>query len=310
VSQTDPGISSPTERLWRLLAHPIVAVEALEVVAGLTANEAAGLLGARVTTSELAASFLRKVPALLRSGSITTVTEAEMCYNEVRGPIQWSETLSARAASGSGALVFICTSIRRGYDTPSNRALKEALAMLRDSAEAVGPTTALALSPDLQSQIRRVRSQAVQYMHHRVLQDVSDKRMSGRDLRKVSASRRTSSASDSLELIRFATDPLPASAVARLVDDETESGHRLFLAVVAGLAVIGEDVLPVAVREGAVTAGPATYRHHRGHHPGVRVGRTRIVLSEDDITDRDELVAVLQGPEDLPRVLGEALQLA
>ena len=103
---------------------------------------------------------------------------------------------------------------------------------------------------------------------------------------------------------------MPASAVARLVDDETESGHRLFLAVVAGLAVIGEDVLPVAVREGAVTAGPATYRHHRGHHPGVRVGRTRIVLSEDDITDRDELVAVLQGPEDLPRVLGEALQLA
>ena len=296
--------------MWRLLAHPIVAVEALEAVAGLTGNEAAGLLGARVATSQLAATFLRRVPALLRSGSITTVTEAETCYNEVRGPIQWSETLSARAASGSGALVFVCTSTRRGYDTPSNRALKEALAILRDAAEAVGPTTALALSPDLQSQIRLVRSQAIQYMHHRVLQDVSDQRMGARDLRKVSASRRASSAAESLELIRFATDPLPASAVARLVDEESESGHRLFLAVVAGLTVIGENVLPVIIREGAVVAGPATYRHHRAHHPGVRVGRTRIVLSEADITDRDELVAVLEGPEDLPRVLGEALQHA
>ena len=96
----------------------------------------------------------------------------------------------------------------------------------------------------------------------------------------------------------------------KLVDQETESGHRLFLAVVAGLSVMGKDVLPVSVREGAVVAGPATYRHHRGHSPGVRVGRTRIVLSESEITERDELVAVLHGPEDLPRVLDEALQLA
>ncbi len=301
---------SPSERLWRLLAHPIVAVEALEAVVGLTANEAAGLLGARVATSELASTYLRKVPSLLRSGSITTVTEAETCYNEVRGPIQWSETLSARAASGSGALVFVCTSTRRGYDTPSNRALKEALAILREAAEAVGPTTALALSPDLQSQIRRVRSQAVQYSYHRILQDVSNQRMAPRDLRKLSASRRTSAAEDSLELIRFATDPLPASAVARLVDSETEAGHRLFLAVVAGLAEMGENVLPVRVAEGAVVAGAATYRHHRARHSGIRVGRTRVVLSESEITEMDEPVAVLSGPDDLRRVLREALQLA
>jgi hypothetical protein len=301
---------SPSERLWRLLAHPIVAVEALEAVVGLTANEAAGLLGARVATSELASAYLRKVPSLLRSGSITTVTEAETCYNEVRGPIQWSETLSARAASGSGALVFVCSSTRRGYDTPSNRALKEALAILREAAEAVGPTTALALSPDLQSQIRRVRSQAVQYSYHRILQDVSNQRMAPRDLRKLSASRRTNAAEDSLELIRFATDPLPASAVARLVDTETEAGHRLFLAVVAGLAEMGENVLPVRVAEGAVVAGPATYRHHRARHSGIRVGRTRVVLSESDITEMDEPVAVLSGPDDLQRVLREALQLA
>lgn len=302
--------ASPTERLWRLLAHPIVAVEALEAVAGLTANEAAGLLGARVATSELASAYLRKVPSLLRSGSITTVTEAEMCYNEVRGPIQWSETLSARAASGSGALVFVCTSTRRGYDTPSNRALKEALAILRDAAEAVGPTTALALSPDHQSQIRRVRSQAIQYSYHRILQDVSGRRMAGRDLRKLSASRRSNTAQDSLDLIRFATDPLPASAVARLVDAETEAGHRLFLAVVAGLAEMGEHVLPVRVEKGAVIAGPASYRHHRARHAGVRVGNTRVVLSESDITEMDEPVALLSGPDDLQRVLREALQHA
>ena len=309
MNPTAPPVS-PSERLWRLLAHPIVAVEALEAVVGLTTNEAAGLLGARVATSELASTYLRKVPSLLRSGSITTVTEAETCYNEVRGPIQWSETLSARAASGSGALVFVCTSTRRGYDTPSNRALKEALAILREAAEAVGPTTALALSPELQSQIRRVRSQAVQYSYHRILQDVSNQRMAPRDLRKLSASRRSSSAEDSLELIRFATDPLPASAVARLVDSETEAGHRLFLAVVAGLAEMGENVLPVRVAEGAVVAGPATYRHHRARHSGIRVGRTRVVLSENDITEMDEPVAVLSGPDDLQRVLREALQLA
>jgi hypothetical protein len=309
VNPTAPPVS-PSERLWRLLAHPIVAVEALEAVVGLTTNEAAGLLGARVATSELASTYLRKVPSLLRSGSITTVTEAETCYNEVRGPIQWSETLSARAASGSGALVFVCTSTRRGYDTPSNRALKEALAILREAAEAVGPTTALALSPDLQSQIRLIRSQAVQYSYHRILQDVSNQRMAPRDLRKLSASRRSSAAEDSLELIRFATDPLPASAVARLVDSETEAGHRLFLAVVAGLAEMGENVLPVRVSDGAVVAGPATYRHHRARHSGVRVGRTRVVISENDITEMDEPVAVLSGPDDLQRVLREALQLA
>ncbi len=174
----------------------------------------------------------------------------------------------------------------------------------------MGPTTALALSPDLQSQIRRVRSQAIQYSYHRILQDVSGQRMAARDLRKLSASRRSNTAEDSLELIRFATDPLPASAVARLVDTETEDGHRLFLVAVAGLAEMGENVLPVRVAEGSVIAGPASYRHHRARNGGVRVGRTRIVLSEGDIPEMDEPVALLSGPDDLQRVLREALQLA
>ncbi len=288
----------------------MVVVEAVQAVVGLSGSEASGLLGARVASSELAASFLKRVPALLRSGSITTITEAEVCYNEVRGPIQWSETLSARASSGSGALVFVCTSTRRGYDTAANRALKEALAILRDAADAVGPATALALSPDLRSQIRLARSQASQYCNHRVLQGVQDGRLDPRELRKLSASKRAASAGESLELIRFATDPLPAPAVARLVDDETSAGHRLFLAVVAGLAQMGQEIRPVRISDGAVVAGPASYRHHRGPVPGVRVGRTRIVLQRSDGDDRDGDVAVLRGPDDLPGVLRGALATA
>ena len=262
----------------------------------MSANEAAGLLGARVATSELAATFLRRVPALLRSGSITTVTEAETCYNEVRGPIQWSETLSARAASGSGALVFVCTSTRRGYDTPANRCAQGSAGHppgLRRSggsdhspgvvARPPEPDPAgtfagdpVQLPPGAAGRVRQAHelsrpAKGLGLTAHQLGGGVAR----ADPFRHRSAARRRRSPGWSMRR------PRPATACSSPSSP--------------GWPVMGEDVLPVSVREGAVVAGPATYRHHRGRHSGRPGGPHAASCSPRARSPRrDELVAVLQ----------------
>ena len=56
-----------------------------------------------------------------------TGIEPQRCIGELRGPVLWSETMSARASSFGDRDLFICATPSRAYDIDENRILVAAL---------------------------------------------------------------------------------------------------------------------------------------------------------------------------------------
>src|SRR5690606_24827506 len=84
-----------------------------------------------------ATELLSDLDGLARGLANTTGKAAERCRGEVRGPIMWSETLSARASSFGADDVFVCSAPYREYDVPENRVLREALRRIAEAGERV-----------------------------------------------------------------------------------------------------------------------------------------------------------------------------
>ncbi len=63
--------------------------------------------------------------------AIATTDKPERCYGELRGPVLWSETMSARSASAGDPGMFVCATTTKAYDTDENRVLKAALDVIR-----------------------------------------------------------------------------------------------------------------------------------------------------------------------------------
>ena len=88
----------------------------------------AQLVGADVATSpeaERAARRACRTPS--RSLATSLQTQTERCIGELRGPVLWSETMSARASSFGDEGLFVCKTPSRAYDIDENRVLVAAL---------------------------------------------------------------------------------------------------------------------------------------------------------------------------------------
>ena len=75
--------------------------------------------------------FVRKLPTLLKRFKTTTFLENETYYGEVRGQIDWSQTLKKRVEHNpKDKTVFSINESIRSYNTPENLLLKELLGIL------------------------------------------------------------------------------------------------------------------------------------------------------------------------------------
>ena len=106
-------------------------------------------------------------------------TEPERCYGELRGPVLWSETMSARSASAGDPGLFVCATTTKAYDTDENRVLKAALdAIRRAGVDAVhGSDT---WHDDVARRARHNGNRASHLLEHRTLSGVPVTRVSGR----------------------------------------------------------------------------------------------------------------------------------
>ena len=101
---------------------------------GLPNRVARQLVGAVLATSDEAEDLLEAMPAIVRSMAIATTDRAERCMGELRGPVLWAETMSARSASAGDPGLFVCATTTKAYDTDENRVLKAALDAIRRAA--------------------------------------------------------------------------------------------------------------------------------------------------------------------------------
>src|SRR5699024_6266478 len=75
--------------------------------------------------------FVQALPTLLQNFKTTTTLKSEINIGEVRGTINWPETLKTRLSQNyADRLTFSTTESIRSYNTPENSVLKELLTIL------------------------------------------------------------------------------------------------------------------------------------------------------------------------------------
>jgi hypothetical protein len=203
------------------------------------------------------------MPRILRSLAIATTDRPERCYGELRGPVLWSETMSARSASAGDPGLFVCTTTTKAYDTVENRVLKAALDTIeRASHDAThgsdGHTT------DARRRARHNELRARHLMEHQALAAVPVTRVSGRALRRTRAGNRRSTYEPAIDLLRRAHDPLRAPRLAHHLDAATLADHELLARSLEALDARSDTPVPLRTAQGGLVAGPVRYDHLAG----------------------------------------------
>ncbi len=273
-----PANPAATERLWSLIQRPYEPSEMIEAVLGIDRTDVKQLIGATLATSPAAEHLLDTTPRLLRKLVNTTTTRPERVVGSIRGPVLWSETLSARASSNQNPDVFVCATPGRDFDVEENRILVAALRIVRNAGRAVDGVAA-SLYDD--SELRRARRNA--HLAGRLLSDGNlrdvgkgkgAKRTSKIDSRSVARTRNSSRAAryrPAVDMLEMVEDPVDDSQVVKFCDRRTLAQHAVLMAVHDAMASRGIEMPPFRAWRGFLFSG-----HLRYHHPRARRDRSRL----------------------------------
>jgi hypothetical protein len=266
------------ERIWARLARPFDPVRAAEAMLGMGHGTVRTVAASLHATSPEVIALLFQMPVTLRSLGVATTNRSERCHGEIRGPVQWSETMSARGATAGALDLFVCTTTARAYDTPENRILVSALRSIVDAGRDVERGSPLTTAPagyDLARHARRNASLAVRYLDHRALSGVQPRKPTTKEIARVRASKRARTYLPAITVLERADETIGPLDVEGLADART---RRELTALADTLDALERRGHPVSlhVRRAALVGGPVTYAHaghpHRPERPGIHVG--------------------------------------
>jgi hypothetical protein len=296
------------QRIWDRIRRPFDPHGAIEALVGVPQRTARQVIGAATAGSDEATALLAAMPQLIRNLSISTVSVPERCFGEIRGPVLWGETVSARAASAGDPGVFVCATVSRGHDTPENQLLVAALeAIVRGGSDVERFHVEGADEAPLLVDARRHADLAQRFLDHRTLIDVKSRRGNRRTLRRLSNDPRRRDYRPVAAMLARAAEPLEVATIRLFCNEITTARHDLFLAVMDHLSSRGVRVPQLLVVDREVVAGPVRFHHpalasrsETGHF-GLFVGSTRLDvpggLGPDDQTvvvhNRGDLVAAV-----------------
>lgn len=231
---------------------------------GIAPRTARQLVGAVLATADETEDLLDAMPRILRSLAIATTDRPERCLGELRGPVLWSETMSARSASAGDPGLFVCATTTKAYDTDENRVLKAALV----AVEQAGLHAELGMEGYTDDVVRRARHnahRAARLLEHQTLSQVPARRPSQRELGRTRGGSRRNTYQPALALLRRAGAPLHAGHVQAFADPRTAAQHDLLASILAALDAATGTRVTLRTHQGALLGGPVTYRHP-GHH--------------------------------------------
>ncbi|MEO7429737.1 MAG: hypothetical protein ABIY48_10215 [Acidimicrobiales bacterium] len=265
-----------TKAVLARLSRPYEPVRVTAVLLGLPQRAARQLVGAVLATCDEAEDLLDAMPHIVRSLSIATTDRPQRCHGELRGPVLWSETMSARSASAGDPGLFVCSTTTKAYDTDENRVLKRALATIERAGH--DATHGLDLHGD--EVLRRARHnehRARHLLEHRTLSAVPLVRVSGRALRRTRAGSRRHTYQPAIALMARASEPLRPVHLQSFAPRATVADHDLLAAALAYLDARTDTPTPLRTAHGALVAGPLGY----DHLAGVTIGGVLITAPEE-----------------------------
>jgi len=287
-----------TAELWDRLARPFRVGETVDALFGLAPDVVAQLAGTVLCTSDEAERLLHDMPTLLRALTTSVQTSPIRVRGEIRGPVLWSETMSARAASFGDPDLFVCTTPQRDYDTAENRVLVHALALLADAGKAIERVSAQYDDDTLRAARANAR-RARLFLDHPALARVSAERVRPRTMKRARGSKSADRYRAAMALIDRAIEPLDVAAVIPFCDRRTRLQHVVLTSVLRDLERRGMRIPPLQVEDGTILAGPVSYVHPRrlgarDRLHGILVGDVLIDVPERTRdTNRDRAAADL-----------------
>ena len=276
VDEPGTGLALVLDRL----ARPYDPERVTAALLGLPNRVARQLVGAVLATSDEAEDLLDAMPTIVRSMAIATTDRPERCMGELRGPVLWAETMSARSASAGDPGLFVCATTTKAYDTDENRVLKAALDAIRRAAR----NAEHGMDSHADDVVRRARHNGQHSAHlleHQTLAQVPVVRPTGRALRRTRAGSRRHTYRPALALLRRAAEPMGADHLTAFADERTSAQHDLLAAVIERVEQATRSPLLLRTDRGAITGGPVTYHHPGrvgdvGHPDGVTVAGTMV----------------------------------
>lgn len=253
-----------TSELWRRLARPFDTAATVDALLGLSAEVVEQLVGVLVATCDEAEELLAGMPKTLRNLRTAIGSNHERCVGELRGPVQWSETMAAQASSLGNRDVYVCASTQRAYDIEENQVLVGALWAVAHAAhqlEAGG-------EDDHEDEgLRRARSNARiarRFLDHRTLSGI---RLSGRPspraIKRTRGGKHAAAYRPALAMLERSSEPLGLDELAPYCDRRTRVQHGLLVRVIEELESRGLRVPSLRAEAGSLFAGPVEYIHPR-----------------------------------------------
>lgn len=254
------GLALVLDRLGR----PYDPTKVTAALLGLPNRVARQLVGAVLATSDEAEDLLDAMPTIVRSMAIATTDRPERCMGELRGPVLWAETMSARSASAGDPGLFVCATTTKAYDTDENRILKAAL----DTVHRAAHHAEHGMDSRADDVLRRARhngQHAARLLEHQTLAQVPVVRPTGRALRRTRAGTRRNTYHPALALLRRAAEPMSADHLNAFADERTSAQHDLLAATLMRLELVTGAPVVLRSDRGAIAGGPLTYHHPARH---------------------------------------------
>ncbi len=310
-------------RLLERLARPYEPERVVAALLGLPSRIARQLVGAVLATSDEAEDLLHAMPTIVRSMAIATTDRPERCFGEIRGPVLWAETMSARSASAGDPGLFVCATTTKAYDTDENRVLKAAL----DHIRRAGRSAEHGVEGHDDAVISRARhngQHAARLLDHQTLAQVAVVRPSGRALRRTRAGSRRHTYHPALALLSRAAEPVGADHLAAFADERTRAQHDLLAFTLLRLDEATGTRPVLRSDHGGLAAGLLSF-HHPGrqgdpvHLDGITIDGVLLDVPDPLHGDPEQAEADLgrraggrpavlaRGPEDVERAVALAL---
>lgn len=257
--ESDAGTAWVIARLLRPYDPARVAAGLL----GLPLGAGRQLVGGVLATSDEAEDLLEAIPRIFRSMAVSTTDRPERCHGELRGPVLWSETMSARSASAGDPGLFMCATTSRAYDTVENRVLKAALVAIESAGRDAQFGTALAGEPVVR-RARHNQARARRYLEHQTISGVPLSRITGRDMRRTRAGHRRHTYDPAIAMMIRLREPLRAPHLEAYAPRALARQHDLLAATLHALDDRTDERLPLRCDGEGLVCGPLRYSHREG----------------------------------------------
>jgi len=233
LDETTPGAagstSDPLFEIWNRLSRPFDAARTVAALTGLPIHDVSRMVGTDLATSPQADALLAAMPSTVRSLATSLQTQTERCIGQLRGPVLWSETMSARASSFGDEGLFVCQTPSRAYDIDENRVLVAALGSIREASVMAEHEDEHALEDPAVRAARRNGNDAQRYLDHPSLASVTRERPKARAIKRTRSGKHKRSYEPALMMLERAANPLEIDTVRDWCDERTRAQHAVLI---------------------------------------------------------------------------------